>query len=72
MLPRPHATDKPKEPKKNITKVLLVNASLISENIIRHDGKTAIQVDDNATVGSINQNYLTKYNPMLLSSVCPI
>ena len=30
VFPRPHATDKPNEPKKNITKVLLVNASLIS------------------------------------------
>lgn len=33
------------------------DVSLISENVIRHDGKIAIQVDNNATVGSIDQNY---------------
>ena len=33
VFPRPHATDNPNEPKKNIRKVLFVNANLISVNI---------------------------------------
>ena len=33
VFPRPQATDRPNEPKKNITKVLLVSANLISENM---------------------------------------